>query len=140
MAAAEEVFLHRGAMESDQYPNAYDAILIVSDDRVLRETTAEILRHRSCQVFVEGTSDNEIQRGIQKLNAGNSASSKVSVLLDIDGIETRETRLLDTIRSHWPACHLLRLTSFPQAVPEQGLYDQIVDKLELNTQLVIPRA
>ena len=139
MAAAEEVFFHRGTMESDQYPNAYDAILIVSDDRVLRETIAEILRHAANQVFIEGTSDNEVQRGLKKLNAANSASSKVSVLLDIDGMETHETRLLAAIRSQVPACRLVRLTSFPQAVPAQGVYEQIVDKLELNAQLVFPR-
>ena len=135
MAAAEEVFVHRAAVASVKYPVANDAILIISDDRVLRETTAEMLRHAATQVFECGTSLNQLQRVFKKLIAANAAHCKVSVLLDIDGLESREGELLTMIRAQFSTSRLLRLSSFPQSIADNGTYDQIIDKLEVNTQL-----
>jgi CheY-like chemotaxis protein len=135
MAAAEEVFVHRAAVGSVRYPGSNDAILIVSDDRMLRETTAEMLRHAATQVFECGTSLNQLQRVFKKLIAANAAHSKVSVLLDIDGMESREGELLTMIRAQFSTSRLLRLSSFPQSIADNGTYDQIIDKLEVNTQL-----
>ena len=101
MAAAEEVFVHRVAVASVRYPDANDAILIVSDDRTLRETIAEMLRHSATQVIDCGTSLDQLQRVFKKLIAANAAHSKVAVLLDIDGQESRESELLTMIRAQF---------------------------------------
>ncbi len=135
MAAAEEVFVHRAAVESVRFPNAYDAILIVSDDRTLRETIAEMLRHSATQIFDCGTSLNQLQRVFKKLIAANVAHSNITVLLDIDGLESIEGELLTMIRTQFSASRLLRLSSFPQSVADNGTYDQIIDKLEVYAQL-----
>jgi hypothetical protein len=135
MAAAEEVFVHRAAVASVRYQGASDAILIISDDRMLRETIAETLRHSATQVFDCSTSLNQLQRVFKKLIAANVAHSKVSVLLDIDGMESRESELLAMLRTHFSATRLLLLSSFPQSIADNGTYDQIIDKLEVNTQL-----
>lgn len=140
MAAAEEVFAHRVSAESDDYPTNYGIVLIASDDRTLRETIAEILRHTANQVFDCGTSVIQIQRALKTLNTDDKSHSKVSVLLDIDGQENRESELLRIIRSAFPASQLIRLTSFPQAAPENVTFDQIVDKLEITTQLLSRQA
>ena len=136
MAAAEEVFAQRAVLESVDYPASYDVILIVSDDRTLRGTIAEMLRHTANQVFDCGTGVTQIQPALLKLNAAEATHSKVRVLLDIDGQENRESELQMVIRSKCPACHLIRLTSFPQAVSENGGFEQIVDKLEVTAQLL----
>ena len=136
MAAAEEVFAQRSVLESVDYPASYDVILIVSDDRTLRGTIAEMLRHTANQVFDCGTGITQIQLALQKLNAAEAAHSKLRVLLDIDGQENRESEMQTVIRSKCPACHLIRLTSFPQAVSENGGFEQIVDKLEVTAQLL----
>jgi hypothetical protein len=135
MAAAEEVFVHRAAVASVRYQGASDAILIISDDRMLRETIAETLRHSATQVFDCNTSLNQLQRVFKKLIAANVAHSKVSVLLDVDGMESRESELLAMLRTHFSATRLLLLSSFPQSIADNGTYDQIIDKLEVNTQL-----
>lgn len=135
MAAAEEVFVHRAAVASVRYQGASDAILIISDDRMLRETIAETLRHSATQVFDCSTSLNQLQRVFKKLIAANVAHSKVSVLLDIDGMESRESELLAMLRAHFSATRLLLLSSFPQSIADNGTYDQIIDKLEVNAQL-----
>jgi hypothetical protein len=135
MAAAEEVFVHRAAVASVRYQGASDAILIISDDRMLRETIAEMLRHSATQVFDCSTSLNQLQRVFKKLIAANVAHSKVSVLLDVDGMESRESELLAMLRTHFSATRLLLLSSFPQSIADNGTYDQIIDKLEVNTQL-----
>jgi hypothetical protein len=135
MAAAEEVFVHRAAVASVRYQGASDAILIISDDRMLRETIAETLRHSATQVFDCSTSLNQLQRVFKKLIAANVAHSKVSVLLDIDGMESRESELLAMLRTHFSATRLLLLSSFPQSIADNGTYDQIIDKLEVNAQL-----
>ena len=139
MAAAEEVFVHRAAKINDRFPDAYDAILIVSDDHTLRETIAEMLRYSATHVFECGTSLNQLQRVVRSMNAANAAQSKVSVLLDIDGMESRETELLLVIRTQFSASHLLRLSSFPQSIADNGTYEQIIDKLEVNSQLATGR-
>jgi hypothetical protein len=135
MAAAEEVFVHRAAVASVRYQGASDAILIISDDRMLRETIAETLRHSATQVFDCSTSLNQLQRVFKKLIAANVAHSKVSVLLDIDGMESRESELLAMIRTQFSTSRLLLLSSFPQSIADNGTYDQIIDKLEVNAQL-----
>lgn len=135
MAAAEEVFVHRAAVASVRYQDASDAILIVSDDRMLRETIAETLRHSATQVFDCSTSLNQLQRVLKNLNAASVAHSKVSVLLDIDGMESRESELLAMIRTQFPTSRLFLLSSFPQSIADNGTYDQIIDKLEVNAQL-----
>ena len=135
MAAAEEVFVHRAAVASVRYQGASDAILIVSDDRMLRETIAETLRHSATQVFDCSTSLNQLQRVLKKLSAASVAHSKVSVLLDIDGMESRESELLAMIRTQFSTSRLLLLSSFPQSIADNGTYDQIIDKLEVNAQL-----
>ena len=135
MAAAEEVFVHRAAVASVRYQGASDAILIVSDDRILRETIAETLRHSATQVFDCSTSLNQLQRVLKKLSAASVAHSKVSVLLDIDGMESRESELLAMIRTQFSTSRLLLLSSFPQSIADNGTYDQIIDKLEVNAQL-----
>ena len=139
MAAAEEVFVHRAAVESDSLTAAYDAILIVSDDRTLRKTIAEMLRYSATQVFDCGTSLNQFQRVVGRLNAANAAQSKVSVLMDLDGLESREAELLQMVRTQLTGSRLLRLSSFPQSIAESGTYDQIIDKLEVNSQLATGR-
>ena len=56
--------------------------------------------------------------------------------MDIDGQENRESELSQLIRSAFPFSHLLRLTSFPQAVPEHSGGDRVIDKLEILAQLL----
>lgn len=136
MAAAEEVFAHRAIAEFDDYPTGYEVVLIASDDRALRKTIAEMLRHTAKQVFESGIFVTQIQNALARLNAAAAVQSKVSVLLDIDGQESRESELRTVIRSTYPASRLVRLTSFPHTVPENGSFDQIVDKLEVNSQLI----
>ena len=136
MAAAEEVFAHRAILESGDYPASYDAILIASDDRTLRETITEMLRHTANQVFECGASVSQLQRALETLQTADAVHARVSVMLDIDGQENRESELLHLIRSAFPASHLLRLTSFPQAVPETFRYDRVIDKLEVSSQLL----
>lgn len=135
MAAAEEVFVHRAAVESNTYPEAFDTIVIVSDDPTLRETIKDILRHTATQVFDCGTSVSQLEQGLACLIAANAAHSKVNVLLDIDGLESLESELLKMIRTQFPASHLLRLSSFPQSIAANGTYDQIIDKLEVTMRL-----
>ena len=136
MAAAEEVFAHRGMARSNVYPTDYNTVLIASDDRTLRETIAQMLRHTANQVFECGTSAVQIQRVLKKLNTADAVHSSVSVMLDIDGQEDRERELLHVIRSEFPASQLIRLTSFPQAVPENFRFDRVIDKLEVSAQLI----
>jgi hypothetical protein len=136
MAAAEEVFAHRAIAEFDDYPTGYEVVLIASDDRALRKTIAKMLRHTAKQVFESGIFVTQIQNALARLNAAAAVQSKVSVLLDIDGLESRESELRTVIRSTYPASRLVRLTSFPHTVPENGSFDQIVDKLEVNSQLI----
>lgn len=136
MAAAEEVFAHRAIAEFDDYPTGYEVVLIASDDRALRKTIAEMLRHTAKQVFESGIFVTQIQNALARLNAAAAVQSKVSVLLDIDGQESRESELRTVIRSTYPASRLVCLTSFPHTVPENGSFDQIVDKLEVNSQLI----
>ncbi|MFO1002758.1 MAG: hypothetical protein U0936_20710 [Planctomycetaceae bacterium] len=136
MAAAEEVFADRADVEFDENPGHYDAILIASDDRTLRETIAEMLRHTASQVFECGTSMRQIQRALSVLIPADVVHSRISVLLDIDGQENQESELSRLIRSAFPSSHLLRLTSFPQAVPEGVMFDRVIDKLEISTQLL----
>ena len=136
MAAAEEVFAHRAIVGSDDDPAGYDPFLIASDDRTLRETIAEMLRHTSNQVFECGTSAVQVRRALKKLNTADTVHSSVSVMLDIDGQEDCERELLHVIRSEYPASHLIRLTSFPQAVPENFRFDRVIDKLEISAQLI----
>lgn len=140
MAAAEEVFVHRSFVETVEYPISYDAMLIASDDRTLRETIAEVLRHTANQVFDCGTSVVQLQQGLRKLNAAIAVHCKVNVLLDIDGLEGRESELLQVIQTEVPTSHLLRLSSFPQSIADDGPYDQIIDKLDISVLLAIGRS
>ena len=135
MAAAEEVFAHRAIVESEDYPTSYDAILIVSDDRTLRETIAELLRHAANQVFNCSTSVPQIQHSLEMLNKADVVHSRVSVMLDIDGQEVRERELVEMIRLRFPKSDLIRLTSFPQAVTENSSFRLVIDKLEAATLL-----
>jgi hypothetical protein len=139
MAAAEEVFAHRATGESDRYPVAYDAILIVSDDCTLRETIAEMLRHSTTQVVHSSTALNQLQRIFKSLSRANATHSKVGVLLDIDGLESRENELLEVIRAQFSASRILRLSSFPQSITNNGTYDQVIDKLEVSSQFATGR-
>ena len=135
MAAAEEVFALRAIVESDDYPASYDAILIVSDDRTLRETIAEMLRHTANQVFECGTSITQLQRTLEKSRMPDGVRSGIRVLLDIDGQEFRKRELLDVIRTKFPTSDLIRLTSFPQAVADESNFTHVIDKLEVATLL-----
>lgn len=140
MAAAEEVFAHRAIVGSDDLPASYQAVIIASDDRTLRETIAEMLRHTANQVFCSGTSAAQVQQALKKLSTADAVHSSVSVMLDIDGQEDRERELLHVIRSEFPASHLIRLTSFPQAVPENFRFDHVIDKLEISAQVIARQA
>jgi len=140
MAASEEVFAQRANVESDEYPISSDAIVIASDDRTLRETIAEMLRHSANRAFDCGISAFQIQRTLKKLNTADAVHSRISVLIDIDGQEHWESELAQLIRSAFPASHLFRLTSFPQAVPEDFKYERVIDKLEISAQLLARQA
>jgi hypothetical protein len=50
-------------------------------------------------------------------------------------MESRESELLAMLRTHFSATRLLLLSSFPQSIADNGTYDQIIDKLEVNAQL-----
>lgn len=136
MAAAEEVFAHRAALDFDNDDNDNHVILIVSDDLTLRKTIAEMLRRTANQVFDCGTAITQIEIALSKLKAAETIHSKISVLLDFDGQEQRENELRTLIRSMCSSSVLIRLTSFPHAVPQNGQFDQIVDKLEVASQLL----
>lgn len=138
MAAAEEVFIHRAAVDLLKYPHANNAVLIVSDDRTLRETIKD-MDHGASQVFDCGTSAIQLQRVLKKLTAANAAGSQVSVLLDIDGVESRESELLTLIRTQFSAVRMIRLSSFPQSIPDNGMFDHIVDKLEVHSHFATGR-
>lgn len=136
MAAAEEVFSHRVITKSESCPTSNEAILIVSDDRTLRETIAEMLRHTANQVFDCGTSVTRIQQAFRIVETAAVVHSRVRVLLDIDGQEDRERELRQMIRAEFPACQLIRLTSFPSAFPDDMMFDLVMDKLEVSAQFL----
>ncbi len=135
MSAAEEVFTHRAIAESNIFSATVDLVLIVSDDRSLRETIAEILQPTAKQVFECGTSIAQVQRTLNTIRIRDAVQSGIRVLLDIDGQETRERGLIEVIRSKFPTSDLIRLTSFPQAVAENSHCGQVIDKLETATRL-----
>lgn len=139
MAAAEEVFVHRTTDDLVSRPQPNDTILIVSDDRTLRKTIKAMLRHAASEVYDVGTSLTPLQRVLRKLIAAQATGSTISVLLDIDGLENRESELLEIIRTQFSASRMIRLSSFPHSIADNGLYDQIIDKLEVHSQFVTGR-
>jgi hypothetical protein len=135
MAAPEEIFLHRSTIESQSHPAASNSILIASDDRTLRETISETLRHTFESVFECSLSPIPFRHALENLSAASVRHSTAFVLLDIDGVECRESELIESIQTELPACRRLRLSSFPQSIPDNGEYEQIIDKLEFTVQL-----
>ncbi len=148
MAAGEEVFAHRTRLLPDagSIPNATTSVLVVSDDFILRDTTAQICRRLGRSVLCVGPESCAIDDAVR----GLSASLRI-VLIDLDSTLPSHvimSAIIDAFRSANHACAdrfvrganndkvaVIGMTVFAEAPVNADTLDAVIDKTELMSQL-----
>lgn len=135
LAAAEEVFAHRlqqpgGSTIGDAIP-----IVVISDERELRDTTTAICRNLRGGLRPSSVKSMHFQGATEMLRDVSAASSTGIAIVDLDPLDAVCQELLELLLRKFPTWTVLGLTVFSSNAFSLPRLRTIVNKTELLSGL-----
>lgn len=140
MAAAEEVFVHRNLQHVTPASWKPREFFVVSDDRVLRETVAQLCLELCCELQPSKHTDNRVRTTSMRMarsglqNCGEPMRPLI-VLVDLDPCDQTCRDFLQWLEKNAGPKMVIGITVFAESSFSLPMVNEIFDKLELSARL-----